>query len=81
MKQRLCGSNKEALRWCRARQVVIQFANWKRLKNKKNIPEGITCCVFLGRLVKYDKTLIKTVNKWIEQFNKEKEFDKKKVAV
>jgi len=65
-KPRLCSNNKEALRWCRSRMATIQFANWKLLKNNMAwIPEGVTCCVFLGRLYKIDKTLIKTVNQWI----------------
>ena len=55
-KKRFCVNNKEALRWCAARKVVIQFANWRAIKKRKNIPEGITCSVSLGRLVKIDKT-------------------------
>jgi hypothetical protein len=74
-KKRLCENNKEALRWCSARKVIIQFANWKNIKKKKYIPDGVTCSVSLGRLVKIDKTLIKTVNLWIRQFNKEKDTD------
>jgi hypothetical protein len=63
--RRLCSNNKEALRWCRARMATIQFANWRQLKNMEWIPEGITCCVFLGRLYKVERTLIKAVNMWI----------------
>lgn len=73
--KKFCSNNKEALRWCSARKVIIQFANWKNIKKKKYIPEGTTCSVSLGRLVKIDKTLLKTVNMWIRQFNKEKKED------
>ena len=76
-KTRLCVNNKEALRWCMARKATIQFANWKLIRKKRNLPEGVTCSVALGRLIKIDKTLIKTVNVWIKQFNKEKEIDMK----
>ena len=75
MKTRLCGNNKEALRWCSSRKATIQFANWKAIKKKRYIPEGVTCSVALGRLIKIDKTLIKTVNAWIKQMRKEKEKD------
>lgn len=77
MKSALCKSNKEALRWCSSRKAIIQFANWKNIKKKKWIPEGITCSVALGRLVRIDKTLLKTVNSWIKQFNNEKQKDVK----
>ena len=75
MKIRLCNNNKEALRWCSSRKATIQFANWKAIKKKRYIPEGVTCSVALGRLIKIDKTLIKTVNAWIKQMRKEKEKD------
>jgi len=77
MNKKICQNNKEALRWCSSRRAMVQFANWKNIRKKKNIPEGITCAVFLGRLVKIDKTLIKTVNAWIKQFQKEQSEDKK----
>jgi hypothetical protein len=77
MKSSFCRNNKEALRWCCSRKATIQFANWKNLKRKKWIPDGVTCCVALGRLVKIDKTLLKTVNVWIRQFNKEQKKDTK----
>lgn len=80
--QRMCQNNKEALRWCMARRAVIQFANWKAIKRKKHIPEGVTCSVSLGRIVKIDKTLLKTVNAWIRHVNKDRDrdryYDKKK---
>lgn len=75
--KKLCTNNKEALRWCSARKAIIQFANWKIIKKRKNFPDGISCSISLGRLVKIDKTLIKTVNQWIRLFNKEQEEDKK----
>ena len=75
--KRLCINNKEALRWCAARKAIIQFANWKSIRKKRNLPDGVTCSVALGRLVRIDKTLIKTVNLWIKQFNKEKKADMK----
>jgi hypothetical protein len=77
MSKRLCQNNKEALRWCMSRRATVQFANWKSIRGKRNLPEGITCSVSLGRLVKIDKSLIKTVNLWIKQFNKEQEADMK----
>jgi hypothetical protein len=77
-KSTFCKNNKEALRWCSSRKAIIQFANWQNIKKKKNIPAGVTCCVALGRLIKIDKTLIKTVNVWIKQFNKEKKEDEKR---
>ena len=76
MKKRLCQNNKEALRWCIARKAVIQFANWRAIRRKKSLPEGITCSVSLGRLVKIDKTLIKTVNIWIKHVNKDHDKDR-----
>lgn len=75
--KKLCINNKEALRWCSARKAIIQFANWKNIRKRKNLPNGISCSVSLGRLVKIDKTLIKTVNQWIKVFNREQEEDKK----
>lgn len=70
--KRLCSNNKEALRWCRSRMAIVQFANWRQLKRtSQGIPDGITCAVLLGRLYKVDKTLIKAVNKWISEFNRE----------
>lgn len=75
--KRLCANNKEALKWCSARKATVQFANWKSIKRKRNLPDGVSCSVSLGRLVKIDKTLIKTVNQWIRLFNKEYEEDKK----
>ena len=76
--KKMCETNREALRWCRFRIANIQFNNWKRLKrNEQGIPDGITCAVFLGRLYQIDKTLIKTINKWIKKMNEEKEQDMK----
>lgn len=76
---RLCSTNKEALRWCSYRRATIKFEEWKRIhRNIHGIPEGVSCCVFLGRLWKVDKTVIKAVNKWIREFNDEKEKERKK---
>ena len=75
---RLCCTNKEALRWCTNRRAGIKFEDWKKIfssgtiKNKQDLPSGVSCCVSLGRVEEIDKTLIQTVNKWIRKINNEK---------
>lgn len=54
--RRLCKTNKEALRWCKERNVKVDFSK-------------SFCTVRLGAEGMIGKTLISSVNKWIKHFN------------
>ena len=65
--KKLCATNKEALRWCKARGVKISFEPWI----DSNGSGDTWIHVRLGKKTKAAKTLIQAVNKWIKYFNKE----------
>ena len=70
-------NNKDALRWCKTRRATVQFDDWKKIKRKvKGVPDGVSCCVSLGEIFIIDKTLIKTVQKWIDEVEKGKKDDR-----
>ena len=81
--KKICTTNKEALRWCKSREALIEFDNWRKKLGFHSVPPGITCMVSISKLRKcerlgvspwetIDKTLIKTVNKWIKRLTVKK---------
>lgn len=81
--QKLCKTNKEALRWCKTRGAIIEFDNWKKRIGFPSIPAGITCMISITKVKKgelviiapwqaIDKTMMGSVNKWIKHITKMK---------
>jgi len=60
--------NNAALRWCANRRAVIYFTDWIDIDTNRKI---VQCEVHLGKRKRVNKTLLKTVNTWIQHFNGE----------
>ena len=67
-KKKLLKSNSAALRWCQNRRAVVHFTDWIDPANGKL---SIQCEVHLAKRKRVNKTLLKTVNTWIQYFNGE----------
>jgi hypothetical protein len=63
-------TTKSAIEFCTTRRAKIWFDEWRDIRGDKYIPAGLSCRITIKRKNFFGKTLLKSVNTYIDYLNK-----------